>query len=28
VIIGVVGIGIEMGMRALERKLIPWKGKG
>ncbi len=28
IIIGVIGFAIEMGMRMLERWLIPWKGKG
>jgi taurine transport system permease protein len=28
VIIGLIGYAIELGMRWLERRLIPWKGKG
>ena len=28
IIIGLIGYGIEMLMRILERRLIPWKGKG
>lgn len=28
VLIGLIGYAIEMGMRALERRFIPWKGKG
>ncbi|MBW2632583.1 MAG: ABC transporter permease subunit [Deltaproteobacteria bacterium] len=28
IIIGVIGFGIEIAMRLLEGKLIPWKGKG
>ena len=28
VIIGLIGFAIEILMRALERKLIPWRGKG
>ncbi len=28
IIIGVIGFGIEIAMRLLESKLIPWKGKG
>ena len=28
IIIGVIGFGIEIAMRLLEAKLIPWKGKG
>jgi taurine transport system permease protein len=28
IIIGIIGFGIEMAMRWLEAKLIPWKGKG
>jgi ABC-type nitrate/sulfonate/bicarbonate transport system permease component len=28
VIIGVIGFSIEIAMRSLEKKLIPWRGKG
>jgi taurine transport system permease protein len=28
IIIGLIGFGIELVMRWLERGLIPWKGKG
>ena len=28
VIIGLIGFAIEILMRVLERKLIPWRGKG
>lgn len=28
IIIGVIGAGIDVGMRKLEAKMIPWKGKG
>jgi len=28
IIIGIIGFAIEIAMRLLEAKLIPWKGKG
>lgn len=28
IIIGIIGFGIEIGMRSIETKLIPWTGKG
>jgi taurine transport system permease protein len=28
IIIGLVGVGIDMLMRLAERRLVPWKGKG
>jgi taurine transport system permease protein len=27
VLIGVIGFGIDLGMRAMERRMVPWKGR-
>jgi len=28
IIIGIIGFGIEVLMRVMEKRLIPWKGRG